>query len=193
MSELRGPARIMTICTGNICRSPYGERVFQMYFDVEDVLVTSAGTGAVVGSDMVDDVRALLPAQADSTPHVAAALEPAHLEDSDIVFTMTRTHRSDAVKQLPRSVKKVFTLREAARLIMATPELETPSDPVDGFKNLAEHLQPLRGLHPQTDGDDVADPYKLGQDAYRRMKHEMDPALAVIVRYVTGQLDRPTR
>jgi protein-tyrosine phosphatase len=37
---------ILVICTGNICRSPIGERYLQNYFLIK---IDSAGTGAMVG------------------------------------------------------------------------------------------------------------------------------------------------
>ena len=38
---------ILIVCTGNICRSPIGERLFQHYLDSKKI--DSAGVGALVG------------------------------------------------------------------------------------------------------------------------------------------------
>ena len=49
-------ARVLTVCTGNICRSPFIERALQAELDRSwgpgVVEVTSAGTGAMVGEPM---------------------------------------------------------------------------------------------------------------------------------------------
>ncbi|WP_461170405.1 arsenate reductase/protein-tyrosine-phosphatase family protein [Arthrobacter sp. Z1-15] len=47
------PFRILTVCTGNICRSPMAERLLQTGFDEMapgEFTVASAGTGALLGS-----------------------------------------------------------------------------------------------------------------------------------------------
>lgn len=50
---------ILVVCTGNICRSPIGERLLQKYFPEKKV--SSAGTGAVL--DSAADDSAILVAE----------------------------------------------------------------------------------------------------------------------------------
>lgn len=186
------PARVLTVCTGNICRSPYAERILAMYFPPDQVVVDSAGLGAVVGADIEDQVKRLMPERTLRTVHVAKMLEPEHLESFDIILTMTKDQRADAVKMLPKAVRKVFTLREAARLIMSNPQLPVPGSAREGFVQLADLLTPVRGTQAARQTDDVQDPFRQSDEAFDLMKAEMDPALAVIVRYVSGQLEHPT-
>ncbi|HCD4379899.1 TPA: protein tyrosine phosphatase, partial [Klebsiella pneumoniae] len=40
---------ILVVCTGNICRSPIGERILQRAFPGK--IIKSAGTGALVGQN----------------------------------------------------------------------------------------------------------------------------------------------
>lgn len=187
-----GPSTVLTVCTGNICRSPYAERVLAMYFAVSEVQFSSAGLASVVGADIDDNVKALMPGRTLRTRHHATQITPDHVLNSDIVFTMTKEQRADVVRLVPRAVRKVFTLREAARLIMVSPHMADPANPRDAFVRLASHLTPVRGQQAGMQSDDVADPYRRGAAAYETMKDEMDPALAVIVRYALGQLERPT-
>lgn len=187
------PARVIMVCTGNICRSPYGERILAMYFPPQEVTVTSGGLGAVVGADIEQQVKNLMPERTLRTRHQASMLEPHHIESADVIFTMTKEQRADTVKMVPRSVRKVYTLREAARMIMSNPHLSTPASPREAFKAMPDTLTPLRGTQQARQTDDVADPYRKSDDAFEIMKQEMDPALAVLVRYVTGQLHRPAQ
>ena len=46
---------VLTVCTGNICRSPLAELILAASLsDIPDVRVESAGTGALVGHGMPD-------------------------------------------------------------------------------------------------------------------------------------------
>jgi len=48
------PGRVLTVCTGNICRSPFLERALQAELDRSwgrgEIEVASGGTGALAGS-----------------------------------------------------------------------------------------------------------------------------------------------
>ncbi len=44
-----GPFKILTVCTGNICRSPLAEGLLRKVLRGLPVEVSSAGTGALVG------------------------------------------------------------------------------------------------------------------------------------------------
>ena len=53
------PFRILTVCTGNICRSPVAERLLQAGLG-DAVAVSSAGVRAVVGDPIHPGMVALL-------------------------------------------------------------------------------------------------------------------------------------
>ena len=48
---------ILFVCTGNICRSPYAERRLRQLLPEAGIEIASAGTGAVVGSDIETETR----------------------------------------------------------------------------------------------------------------------------------------
>jgi protein-tyrosine phosphatase len=66
MSIMGDDGRILIVCTGNICRSPFIERLLQRQLDERrpgsdrGILVHSAGTGALTGSAMDERAAALL-------------------------------------------------------------------------------------------------------------------------------------
>lgn len=46
--------RILTVCTGNICRSPLAAELLASRLDPQNFIVESAGTSALVGEQMPD-------------------------------------------------------------------------------------------------------------------------------------------
>ena len=110
--------RILTVCTGNICRSPLAEQLLRRELAGVDAVVSSAGTGALVGHPMADRAAAYsrrLGGEPDA--HAGRQLTSALLRESDLVLVATRRHRKAVVELLPRASRSTFTLREFARLL----------------------------------------------------------------------------
>jgi protein-tyrosine phosphatase len=103
--------RLLTVCVGNICRSPTAEYLFRHHLAHRDIQVRSAGLSALVGRSMDDTSRQLLLEQGiDGEAHRAQQLTPSMLRDSDLVFVMEKSHMH-AVNQLaPEASGKVFLL-----------------------------------------------------------------------------------
>lgn len=162
-----------------------------MYFPTEEVASVSAGTGAMDGYDMVPEVWQRLKPQGQAPgPHNARQLTNHIIDAADLILGMTKEHRSYVVRMVPSAVRKTFTLREAARLIMAAPELPNPSSPTEAVTLLPELLRATRAQSVGNFQDDVADPYRQGDEAFDLMLTEMNPSLAVIVRFCIGKLAR---
>lgn len=92
------PFRIITVCTGNICRSPIAEAVLTRALDEAglDCEVSSAGTGGWhVGDDA--DPRALRVLNEAGYPltHAARKFEPQWLDDADLVLALDHSHLAD--------------------------------------------------------------------------------------------------
>ena len=178
-----GRARILTVCTGNICRSPYAERVLRHALPAESVEVASAGTGALVGEGIDPEAVALLGARGvDHLGHHARQLTRGQLADADLVLAMTTQHRAAVARLLPRAVHRTFTALEVARLLPATDLAGLPADPGGRLLALPAALAAARGQQPRGEGsDDVGDPFRRGAAAFATMADELDPALAVLV------------
>ena len=91
------PIRILTVCTGNICRSPVAERLLQAGLDQVQpgaFEVRSAGTHAMVG-DPIQPPSADMIRTYGGTPDGFAArqLTPKMLRESDLVLAMTAVDR----------------------------------------------------------------------------------------------------
>ncbi|PJI91026.1 low molecular weight protein-tyrosine-phosphatase [Luteimicrobium subarcticum] len=101
----RTPYRVMTVCTGNICRSPMAELVLRDRFEAaglgDQVVVDSTGiSGEEQGNPMDRRARAVLEAHGydlrelagPAGAHRARRVRPADLDQRDLVLPMTEQH-----------------------------------------------------------------------------------------------------
>src|SRR4051812_30381195 len=133
--------------------------------------VASAGTGALVDYPIQEHAAALLAEQgievADFAPR---QLDSELLEGPDLLLGMTREHRAAAATAAPEAIRRLFTLREFARLAAAgAGELDPALPPVERAQALVRAAAGQRGqVRPgQPADDDVPDPYGRPADAYR--------------------------
>lgn len=179
------PFRILTVCTGNICRSPMAERVLQHGLDQVSpgaYRVASAGTGALVGHAMEPHIEGFVRVLGAPTANFAARqLTSEILADQDLVLALTRKHRSKIVEMRPALLRKTFTLRELARILptLEVPHGATPAERWATVIPLALRARSVQGNNP--DDDDVVDPYRRSDDVYEQMRREMTPAIQGIL------------
>ncbi|MEH0108623.1 low molecular weight protein-tyrosine-phosphatase [Tersicoccus sp. MR15.9] len=111
--------RVMTVCTGNICRSPMAEYLLRRALEDEDlgddVEVTSAGTSRWERGNPIDPrARALLLADGiDPSDHRAREFDPAWFADLDLVLAMDVDHL-DELRDLapsPQDADRVHLFR----------------------------------------------------------------------------------
>lgn len=179
--------RILTVCTGNVCRSPFAEFAFQAALDAVapgGYSVTSAGTQALVGEDMTEQTRhSLHSAGVPLRPFAARRLGLALIDDADIILTATREHRSAVVDLSPAHLRRTFTIREFGRM------LESVTMPPQSRANAWNEVLPeLIGQRPlfrpdRPEDDDVSDPYRRGHESYARMVSEIMPTTQAIARF----------
>ena len=110
--------RILVVCTGNICRSPYIERRLADLLADTDAVVSSAGTRALIGAPIEPGSAQLLEAAGGSTADFASRqITPAMLAEADLVIAATQMHRAESVRVNPRVLRRTFTLGELADLL----------------------------------------------------------------------------
>ncbi|MCU1517653.1 MAG: low molecular weight phosphatase family protein [Pseudarthrobacter sp.] len=113
--------RILTVCTGNICRSPVAERLLQAGLDQTvpgGFVVTSAGTRAMVGDPMQPTSADIVRTYGGDPEHfVARQLTSKILRGVDLVLTMTSGHRGEVLQLDASLLKRTFTIREFARML----------------------------------------------------------------------------
>jgi protein-tyrosine phosphatase len=186
---------ILTVCTGNICRSPLAAgHLATSLASISTITVSSAGTHALEGDTMPPEAVALGErAGVTTTGHRARLLTRELVAESGLVLGLSREHRSAAISLFPRANRYAFTLREFARLAV-----EVPSD------ELADTLGPLattearlaaavslvaahRGLSERPtspDDDDVVDPYRRDAATYEACGRQLFPAADAVGRFL---------
>ncbi|UNK70135.1 low molecular weight phosphatase family protein [Microbacterium sp. H1-D42] len=186
--------RILTVCTGNICRSPLAEVTLRAQLRDLPVQVHSAGTNAMVGHGMTPQAAQLAinagadPADADG--HQARYLVEPMLLEADLVLTMTREHRDAAVQLTPSRFRQVLPLREFGRLAAALPDAQIRAAaenagpvPSDRVAAVVAALVSSRTSEPTPD-DDIIDPYRQPDAVYQQSADEMLPAIREVERVV---------
>jgi protein-tyrosine phosphatase len=119
------PFRILTVCIGNVCRSPLAERLLRMRFAGAGVTssydVTSAGVRGMVGHPMEPTAAAeLTRLGGDPEGFVARRLTGQLVDDADLVLTATTDIRRRVVEEAPAAMRWTFTLRELALLVQGS-------------------------------------------------------------------------
>lgn len=173
------PYRVLTVCTGNICRSPAMQLLVQRALPT-GVVVESAGTHGLIGRPVSPPMAALLASDGlDSADFLARSLTPAMVGSADLVLTATVEHRSWVLQEAPGALHRTFTLLEAADLIRRkSPELQQVSSPREAVALLAAS----RSLRRDGSGgdSDIADPYGGSDEDYRRAYSAIRTASAAL-------------
>lgn len=185
--------RILTVCTGNICRSPYAERVLAHRLEAVrpgGFEVMSAGTGALVGEGVdPGSARHLDSRQIGHSDFAARQLSERILDEIDLVIPMTVEHRKTVLSYTPRLLKRAYTLKELARLIESAEQaqpwrerLAGLTTPEERWRAIPQHLARERGRARVEAGvDDIADPYRLSAEKFDLMAEEVDAAVERVV------------
>lgn len=155
---------VAVVCSGNICRSPIGEKVLQAAFqDAElgdQVRVESFGTGGWHVGDRADSrAEAVLAKAGYPTEHRARQITPEDLTRIDLVLAADAGHLH---------------------------ELHGLAADVDPAPRIAL----LRSFDPQADGQDVPDPYFGSQDGFDRVLAMTVAAAPGVVEAVRSRLQR---
>ena len=212
------PVKILTVCTGNICRSPVAERLLQAGLDQAvpgGFVVASAGTRAMVGDPMQPLSADIVRTFGGSPDNFAARqLNQKILRGVDLVLTMTSAHRGEVLQLDASFLKRTFTIREFARMLDVLDQRAAASggsapaaapardDDDDGgwlgantafWKSLPARAAGVRHLSLPADAaeNDIVDPYRRAPEVYRRMEDELAPAIVSILRH--ARLNAPAR
>lgn len=177
------PIDVLTVCTGNICRSPYIAGALAAA--VPDLAVGGAGTYAMVGDLPTPPVLAALSALDAPEPVPARQLDRKIVRSAGFILTATAAHRGEVLRLDKTAEARAFTLKEVARL--AGDYVAQGATPQERLADLAQHLLAEAEKDVWDHDDDLADPYGRDAEAYATMVAEVDEALAVIVHALTGE------
>jgi protein-tyrosine phosphatase len=166
-----GVTSILTVCTGNICRSPLAEQLLRARLDPAEFTASSAGTSAMVGEPMDPDA-AHQSRRLGGDPHgfVARQLRGGLIVASDLVLTATAAHRDDIAADYPRAAGRIFTLAEFAAI---------------GEADIAAAAA-ARGTVTLRKRDDVPDPYGRSERVHATSAAKTDALTRQIARILTA-------
>lgn len=192
-------AQILIVCTGNICRSPFIERLLQRELDKrlggpgQGLAVRSAGTGALAGSPMDRQAAAQLELYGgDPSGFTARDLTPALIAEADLVLTATRSHRGKVALMSPKALRRVFTFCDFADLVAGF------EPPVGGgvaepgtrewVRQVTEEAAASRGLRPPLPPQvaDILDPYRREDEVFVAMAEQVVESMPAVVRTLVG-------
>jgi protein-tyrosine phosphatase len=163
-------ARVLVVCTANICRSPTAAGLLAARLG-PTVEVVSRGVDAMHGMPMcARSADWLAGGGAGVTPyahrpHVSAPLTLEDVRAATVILTASPRHRSAVVSLRPSAQVRTFTLAQAARIATwrAGQGARPPAgDVADRLLWLAEELDEHRaaGPLPAEDADDLPDPHE---------------------------------
>lgn len=189
--------RILTVCTGNICRSPTAEQLLVAHLTHHNITVTSAGTHAMVGSPMPAPARLLstLLGGRGAEEHRGVQLTADQIREADLVLAMDRQHRRAVVELHPPASRYCFTLLEFAHIVgqvtdddVAEATQHASAGEVGGAVPLGIAVAgTLRGVVPPLDqGEeyDVVDPYLASDAVYEHSADVIEVAVLRIARFL---------
>lgn len=194
---------ILTVCTGNICRSPLAEHMLRVRLGGFAPVVSSAGTYGLAAQPMTAEAIALAVAagvrEQDAASHRSRLLEESHLNAPDLILTMTRDHRRAVVELAPARLRSTFTIREFARLAASLSDddlgraaHEAGDDSAARVRAAVSTVAAQRGVAAQPADpadDDVVDPYGRSWQTYQRAAAQLEPAVDVVVRTLSIALE----
>jgi protein-tyrosine phosphatase len=176
-----GPASILVVCTGNICRSPIAHLLLQHLLAEANpsmaITVTSAGTyGGHAGEPAQPGAVGVLAERGiDASGFRASALTSQALASADLVLTAERSHRSACSRLVPSAAPRTFTIIEAGGIAAA--DLITNQ----GVAGLAASMHERRGRVGDDASLDVPDPYLEPLAVFRATLDLVERALVPLV------------
>lgn len=179
---------ILVVCTGNVCRSPYIERLLAHRLADLGVEVSSAGTMALVGELIHEQVAALLTKEGvDHGGFAARQLVPTLVEQADLVLTATREHRTQVVRAAPRGLRYTFAIDDFSDLVADADLSETAhGETVDDtavttlVRRALARRADITPRHPEDSG--IIDPYRQKSSVFEKMADQVSQVLPAIER-----------
>lgn len=132
VDKIAGKTIILFVCTGNSCRSVMAEYLLKKLVQGRrDVEVHSAGTSVFIQSMASRETISVLSDEGiNAAGHISQPISTILLKKADLIFVMTGQHRMQVLDRVPQVEKRVYLLREFAKITASSQaELDIP-DPI---------------------------------------------------------------
>ncbi len=188
---------ILTVCTGNICRSPLAESILRIDLDPKVFTISSAGIMAVENGKVPDPQLRIAKSVGvtDLERHRATQITAGKMGISDLILGLSRGHRKRIARMEPTALPRLFTMREFAHLA----QYVTPDDIEEQIEGASSPLHAAvaavnakRGMvTPVLTGDDldVVDPFRQSRSVYKESRDQLVPATEVTAAFLQGVVD----
>lgn len=178
-----GPWRLMFVCTGNICRSPYAEQMLATLIResplIGQVAPRSAGTDALVGHSMDPAAAAIYAKELGLEPlrHRARQLTATLVTHNDLLLTMESAQRRAVLHSYAKAFPRTFLLTEYVAICRTLVRKNNPppdtseSSATASLSALTTRAARHRALGAHA--PDIADPYHQNMEFHERVANQI--------------------
>lgn len=191
--------RVLFVCTGNTCRSPMAEGFFRLFAEERglDVEVRSAGVSAVEGMQISTNAAVILRDKGAIPAVTSRELSEELTEWSDLILTMTTSHKKEVIQQFPDAIDKIFTLKEFAWSDAITRAKLVAREQLISELQIKQALQQpiteaeekqLLELEKELPDMDILDPFGRHLAVYRDCATEIESSVKRTIDRINGKL-----
>jgi protein-tyrosine phosphatase len=131
---------ILTVCIGNICRSPMAEGILASA--LPELQIGSAGIGALVGQPADELAQELMRGRGlDISKHRARQITQILCQHADVILVMDQEQRRFIEARYPSACGKVFRIGEAAKQDIPDPYRQGPEAFAHAFALIEKSTQ----------------------------------------------------
>jgi protein-tyrosine phosphatase len=185
------PFTVLSVCMGNICRSPMAERLLARAVrdrsgdSAEQLLRSvSAGTGGWHEGEEMNPpaARQVRARRGSTTGFEARKLRGDFIDEADLILTATADQYDYVVALRPEAASRTFVLGEFGRLLnqidaAALPAADPKPDSVYARGvAIVEAVERLRAGDTPQAADDLDDPWGRGDQTFQRIGDEIEDA-----------------
>ncbi len=176
---VEGVDQILFVCHANQCRSPYAEAIARRMAGDASVRFSSAGLISG-GRPMPSLGRSVAPEFGlDFDAHRSRELDLFDFAGFDLILTMARAQARELVVADPDAWPRIFTLKQFARWIVDNPR--SPRAALGPWLDAAAGGRPRATILGSSVADDIADPLRAPEAAWREMVDDLTVNLSAVV------------
>ena len=101
---------VLFVCTGNTCRSPMAEAIFNSLIKEDEFKAYSCGIFGDGNSPISDNAKLVLEELGIETSHISAPLTESAMKETDLVIGMTSNHARNIISMFPLYADKVYAM-----------------------------------------------------------------------------------